>query len=76
MNGPENYCAALWHSLWHGLHFVVARSPDRATPRGDLRSVEWHGRETVPQRVANRALRHCAIEAGLPQVAAKTRHRA
>src|SRR5881392_32149 len=38
---------------------VVARSPDRATGpteglriKGDLRSAEWHGQETVPQRVA------------------------
>src|SRR5437879_5200339 len=46
-------------ALWRGFR-AVARSPDLATgpteglrrfEGGDLRSAEWHGRETMPQLV-------------------------
>jgi STE24 endopeptidase len=37
-------------SAWAGIgHPAVARSPDRATTRGDLRSGKRQGRETLPQ---------------------------
>jgi hypothetical protein len=46
--------APLCFALWHDLPTVPPPRPKVSSPanaNGDRRSTEWHGRETVPQRV-------------------------